>query len=173
MNLLRFTGVAAGVICYHNLTHEGRSVFNEKKHIISRKMQRKLHLINYFIRRFLYTSTPWYMKFHYKIKQKSDVSQTWKQHFIPSVAASRHAQACTIPRIPHILLKLNISLYSLFHRPLKPCMRAPLYFSVVSNSKPFYSVQLCNSIHQLSYSRMLLFLFLRWCTRLLSTTSTR
>ena len=41
--LLRFTGVAAGVICQHNLTHEERSVFNEKQHIILRKIQRKLH----------------------------------------------------------------------------------------------------------------------------------
>ena len=43
VNLLCFTGVAAGVICQHNLTHEERSVFNEKQHIILRKIQRKLH----------------------------------------------------------------------------------------------------------------------------------
>ena len=49
VNLLRFTGVAAGAICQHNLTHKERSVFNEKKHIILRKMQRTLHLTNYYI----------------------------------------------------------------------------------------------------------------------------
>ena len=87
VNLLRFT--AAGVICQHNLTHKEPSVFNEKKHIILRKMQITLHFTNYFIHPFLCIHSMVYeIPLRNKIKKRcfTDV-------------ASRQAQACTIPRM--------------------------------------------------------------------------
>ena len=109
------------------------------------------------------------MKFHYKIKQESDVSQRWKQlHTFrrciktsPGLHNSSHSSPIT--KIKHF------TIYSAFHRPLKPCMRAPLYSSQWCQTVTFLFSSIVQPLPSIlafssgycsccSCSRMLLFL---------------